>query len=544
MKVILIAIVIVTLFSEANVSAQTPEEDVKNKVSPTAYAEKISKELKDKAIITDEVSAPMAQILQVATDALGEETNTGTDCKRSAAIVGYEVAFNEYSVVGLNGLLEALKKAATQIYLLYGTKMKEAAEGGQAALDKFKEKLRESKEKLDEYLKEQRAKLKPETYITRKQQGECDVVIVSTWNRPAGTYEITMYGFCDCKRRSNGTQRGSSLLGTFAITMSGTATIGADYRKESPVLNVGTPKVSVFSNCDQCKDPAANTVTPPVTVTPVDPCTLKPPCPECKPITDEIAAGCKRLAEIDADKRRDAGVYPGMENTVAYIKGQLARLMEKKPVPTEQIEQLRQEIKDLERKMKLERFRSYGVGLEELDLKAKLQKLATDLKECAKSCGSGKAIVPPKPVNPKLDKCLVGTWKLDQTGVINIGYGMDLDLGGLVFSVEADGTGILDYSGTKPNITRRVYGGGGEAIVYTTTAVGRMLARIESAAGAITPGEPTQVATFKETSSEGQPRILRPDNFLPFGAQIAEYTCTATTLRLNTNPALSFRKAQ
>ena len=549
--IFILLILLLTQNSFAQVKP-TPTDDLKDQVtkgvSPDDWLNDIRKASGGKWNEVAKASAPMAQILQVATDAIGEKTNSGTDCKRAAATVGYQIVFDAYSTVGLQGLLDALKEAVAKIIKLRKGELEKATSGGpvggESALKKFEEKLNEEgREHMEEYIKEQLAKGKPEVFTSKVTKGNCQVVLVSIWDQAGGSYDALVYGNCKCTPQSNGTPRGSSRLGTFAVRVKGRVTVGIDFDKKSPTLNVGVPsEVTVEANCETCTKGATGTTTS--TTQPAPPqekfdfCDQKPPCKDCTQFYDRIVAACKRIKEIDYELRQRTGEFQGRENTRTYVKNEIAQLEKQGAGAAERLKAKQEELKEIEREARQAQINGYGLGLDRQELERSLTDLLKQMRECEKTkCGKAKTTTTTG-VNTasKVDPCLIGTWR-SEPGDPGI-YGG----GGIVFTVRPDGMGTMDYDALKPFVQRsQFFEDGNDTTKITGKATGQIHTDENHYISLL--GDFTSSMTLKETHPDGTTREPKLGHFFPRGDQVAHYTCNRDgTLTLFEN--MQFKKVE
>jgi hypothetical protein len=254
--------------------------------------------------------------------------------------------------------------------------------------DLVKDKIKEqAKDAVKNYIHQKLVGHPPEVFITESNGGNCRVRMVAIWDMAADTYEILVFGDCNCTPQPTGTVQGPIRLRTFLIRITGNVTVSPESTKTVPLLNVGYPKIEIKANCDcdkqktktttqptgpgttpqpgQPEGPGGTTPQPPVDVTEI--CKRKPPCKECMPIYDLIVAGCKRIAEIDAEQRDLAGQYAGAKSRGAE----------------DEAKQLAEQSRKL--------------GVERQAIEGALKDLAEQLKECEKPpCGPKKAAPPPK----------------------------------------------------------------------------------------------------------------------------------------------------
>ncbi|MGB9245016.1 MAG: hypothetical protein WCC03_16815 [Candidatus Acidiferrales bacterium] len=369
---------------------------------------------------SDTASGAMVQILQVADSAIAAAGEKGTDCQKAAANIAFQAVFDAYSGGILGGFLKAIKSALTNILNLGENGLEEYLK------DKLKEAKEAAKDAFKEWLKEQLKGKPPEVFTQETSKAGCDVKIVSTWDIAGGTYEVVITGDCHCNPIATGGLR-SAQLKTFKVVVSGTVSIDLDYNEKIPILHVDpNPKVTIEADCDSCsqkkttKQPEPPSTTPPpgtpaggggtTNQPPAVPelpkeCNLKPPCPECMPIYNQIMAACKRAKELISELRDLAGQWGGLQNRMAYAQQELDQL-KAKSAPESEIAAKTAEVTELQQEAKNLVLTALNDGIEFQKLQATLADLAKQLEECQKPpCGPKKKVEqPPTGTTPPPNK--------------------------------------------------------------------------------------------------------------------------------------------
>src|SRR5579864_3282565 len=361
-------------------------------------------------------SGAMVQILQVADSAIAAAGEKGTDCQKAAANIAFQAVFDAYSGGILGGFLKAIKSALTNILNLGENGLEEYLR------DKLKEGKEAAKDAFKEWLKEKLKGKPPEIFTQESTKAGCEVKVVSTWDIAGGTYEVVVTGECHCNPVATGGLR-SAQLKTFKVVVSGRVSIDLDYNEKIPILHVDpTPKVTVGAECESCSQRKTTTqpekpgTTPPPATPgggrgttnqpPPEPelpkeCNLKPPCPECMPIYNQILEACKRAKELISELRDLKGQWDGLQNRIAYAQQELDQLKAKNAPETE-IAAKTAELTELQQEAKNLILAALNDGIEFQKLQATLADLAKQLDECQKPpCGpKKKAVQPPTGTTP------------------------------------------------------------------------------------------------------------------------------------------------
>ena len=260
----------------------------------------------------------MAQILsQELIDFGSYQPRAG--CESAAASQAWSALADAANAGPLEGFLDAIKSALSGIKQVatFGADPEAAAEAIEAG--KLAEKaFEEAKEKGSDWLKEQLKKIwkgtPPEVFERESNRNGCKIILVAIWDKAAQTYEITIYGECDCAspvRDWAGTH--NIALKTFAIQLKGS--VVPDIVDGERVLHVGFPKITDVANCN-CK-PGVPTrplpqTSPSVPTSPAPPSSggewrkLTTSCKACQPIVDEIHAAQDARDSMDTQFRQAA----------------------------------------------------------------------------------------------------------------------------------------------------------------------------------------------------------------------------------------------
>jgi hypothetical protein len=280
--------------------------------------------------VSEKISPGMSQILsQVLIDFSSHKP--GGACPSAAANTAWNALADVANAGPLDAFLDAIKSALSGIkkvatfgadpsaaadMLSAGTAVDEYIEGlKNGGTDEAKAKL---KEKIEEYWKG-----KPVEVLTRSSgRGGCHTTVVAIWDRAASSYEVTVYGNCDCNLVPVWGGGSTVKLKAFAVQLQGSVT-PAIADDGVLVLNVGFPHITVSSNCNCDKlDHPSVTAPPPddgglVTVpgtgggtTSPGPKhdaqfwrTIKTDCPACQSIVDKIHAAQEARDKMDVEYR-------------------------------------------------------------------------------------------------------------------------------------------------------------------------------------------------------------------------------------------------
>jgi len=363
----------------------------------------------------------MVQILQVTDSAIAEAGNKGTDCQKAAANIAFQAVFDAYTGGILGGFLRAIKSALTNILGL-GKEGLEEYLGGK--LDEAEE---AAKEAFKEWVKEKLKGKPPEIFETAFTKGPCTGTVTSTWDIAAGIYKVVVKGECACNPVATGGLR-SARLKDFTVTVTGKVSIDLDYKEHMPILHVDpNPKVTVEADCESCSQPQKqkkpeNPVTPPppsttgggggtVSQPPPAPelpkeCDIKPPCPECMPIYNQIVAACNKAKGLISELRDFANQWGGLQNRIAYAQQQLDQL-NAQHASESQIAAQKAELTELQQEANNLILSALNDGIELKKLQAALTELAKQLADCNKPPCGPKTVpqrppagTPPPPVKP------------------------------------------------------------------------------------------------------------------------------------------------
>jgi uncharacterized protein YkwD len=346
--------------------------------------------------VTNKISPAMSQILGDVLIDFGSYKPVGNVCKAAAAGQAWQALADAANSGPLEGFLDAIKGALSGIkdIATFGADPSEAADMLEAhALVKkaFDDAKGKAEDDAKDYLKGKLRDIwkgkKVEVLQRTGKHGACESVLVATWDEGAGTYEIVIYGSCNCSA-VGGWAVGSAgtSLRTYAVTLTGTVT--AAISQGRGVYIIGAPKVTVFANCG-CggKDSRTAGGPGPITDGPVGP--PPPPstyegwgkvttaCKDCQPIVDQIRA---------AQDARDALTRPIMQADDETRNA--ARLLQaaspaQKPAAQAEYDAAKAVSDDLT-------MRDAGLILLE-------QKLWEKLKQCEAKCGHASSGVCPRP---------------------------------------------------------------------------------------------------------------------------------------------------
>ena len=368
----------------AIVWAQDLKGPVNKATSPDQWEKDFDDANKGKYEETDAISGPMYQILNELPAAVKDLS--GNACRRAAASRVWDVVQNAANGALPAAFLASIKSAMSNILSL----------GESEVIDFVKEK---GKDALKDLIKEKLKKQKPEMYKTTVSRGGCTVKLIAIWDKAAGTYEVYVYGDCNCTAQPYGDGR-TEKLKTFAAKFTGSARIQYDSGSQAVVVNVGHPKVQLEANCGPCRTNTSSTTSVPPTQTTTSipptqppptggttgtgPCAVAKPCPECMPIYDAIQKTCKRLEEIPDEQKQLAGQLGGATSRLNAAKssGNAA-----------DIKEAQKDIDDINKQSKKLIEQEQGLTKHRDDLMKQLG-------DCtAKKCGTGTLVQPKETPN-------------------------------------------------------------------------------------------------------------------------------------------------
>jgi len=281
--------------------------------------------------VTNKISPAMSQILGQALVDFGSYQPKGAVCNAAAAGQAWQTLADAANSGPLEGFLDAIKGALGGIkdVATFGADPEAAADllDAQALTKKaFDDAKEQGEDAAKDYLKDKLRDIwkgkKVEVLERTGKHGACETVLVATWDESAGTYEIVIYGSCNCSV-VGGWSVGSTgtALKSFAVTLTGTVT--AAIKDGAGVYIVGFPEVTVFANCGcGSKDSRTAGGPGPITDGPVTPPPPPPPpstydgwgkitttCPACQPIVDQIHAAQAARDGLTAALRDAADRY-------------------------------------------------------------------------------------------------------------------------------------------------------------------------------------------------------------------------------------------
>lgn len=284
--------------------------------------------------VDDKISPGMYQILSQAMLDFGSYRPTGGPCSAAAANAAWQSLADAANAGPVEAFLDAIKGALSGIkdVATFGADPSAAADllAPGALMDAWIQKVRESgqdalqtavKEKLEEIWKG-----RPVEVLRRQSsRGGCTTNLVAIWDRATSTYEITIYGNCNCNPVPLWGSDRTFRLKTFAVRLSGRVT--PSLRHGDMVLNVGFARATVMQNCN-CAAPGTP---PPPTPPPhaggantplqdhgisgpngqgsIDWQKLRTNCPACQPIVDRIKAAQTERDRLEPQFRDLQGHY-------------------------------------------------------------------------------------------------------------------------------------------------------------------------------------------------------------------------------------------
>ena len=202
-------------------------------------------------------------------------------------------------------------------------------------------------------------------YISRALWGDCSLAILAIWDKQAGTYEIIVYGDCDCKPIRKFMSYQQKKLKTFALRLTGTVSLKLEGDDIGFEAKSGSRAVHANCKCPSPGQPEPKELPgkpqePPaeIPIPPIPPEDITTKCKECQPIVDRIKSAHVDLKKImrDAQEAQDfylAAVKAGRKKEAAEFKVQVLQL-----------------------------------GVQRLQVERKLKDLAGQLAECEKEkCG-------------------------------------------------------------------------------------------------------------------------------------------------------------
>lgn len=513
------------------------------------------------------LTGPLRFMSAAAQNALPPYINgrEGTDCQRAAANLGYSAASDNY----LKGSFEEMSLVAGKAVY----EMVEAMSPPNTLKKLIKEAIKKGAEVLGKYILERLAKEKAEVHITKTTRENCQLVLVSIWDKAASSYELIIYGECKCTSQKCFSIRDTVVVDTFEIRLTGKIYIDVDETNESLKLKAGDPKVTI--KCDECKNNDTNgpAPKPPVTTTPPpkppppatptptprkepvsqSPCKPSPPCKECMEFYEPIVAGCDRIKEIDTELvQLEFQLKPFGERKTNAEK-ELAQLQQKS-ASVQAISAKRAQLQALEKQVNEFVAQSKKLRAEQAKLETERKNLTGQMKNCEKTrCGTGTKTTTGGNTAGKLDRCLIGTWRSEpgtygssQVGSFYMGDMLSLyNNGGLMFIVNNDGSAIFDYAQLKESINKNRYGGESEDTFETAKASGKSTAIIGTRDDLIeVRSNRTLNVTLKLTYTgyhKYSPREAAISDFFPNERSLTNFTCSGNILTLGT---IKFKKVE
>ncbi len=310
---ILVVIALVRpVLADGAATAGNPAAAVNSAKSPDAWFNDAKQSNWD---VTTKISPGMSQILgQALIDFSSYTPRAG--CESAAASQAWQALADAANAGPLEGFIDAIKSAVTGIknVATFGADPSAAAEAVEAG--KLAEKaFEEAKDKGSDWLKQRLKEIwkgKPVEVLERvSDRGGCHIILVAIWDKTAQTYEITIYGDCQCALIRDWGGSRSIALKTFAVQLRGS--VIPDIVDGERVLHVGFPKITSVALCD-CTPGGATRPLP--EVSPSTPSgeprpssgegwrKLTTTCKACQPIIDEIHAAQVARDDMDTQFRQ------------------------------------------------------------------------------------------------------------------------------------------------------------------------------------------------------------------------------------------------
>lgn len=270
--------------------------------------------------VTKHATGGMTQILAAALEGLsGYETKD--PCKGTAVSAAWYALADAWYGGPLNGFLDAIMDALGKIkdIATFGADPEAAAEMVDAGnlADQYIDSLKDQgKDAVKDKLKEIWSGKKKEVFEQTEKKGDCETYLIAIWDREAGTYDITIFGHCNCKPGPAPGAGRAAVLGAFAVHLTGL--VEPDKVDGKWLYHVRAPKIDVQANCVTCRtgqpsNAGGGSSTP---ATPEPPAGPPPPpkgddwakvttrCKACQPLVDQIQKAEKAREAMAGDYRR------------------------------------------------------------------------------------------------------------------------------------------------------------------------------------------------------------------------------------------------
>ena len=329
-----------------SVSAIDPNPDVDKGTKPGDWIYEVVGANKDKWDIRAEkipltnyvipfrgLSPGMLKILETGIKQ-GADWNPQGVCDAAAVNQGWSGLSN--SMVGGAGLAAVLEGVGLIQNIMGAQKLPSIT------FEKIEKKIREAiKEGAKDKIKELFKGIKPEVYISRALWGDCSLAILAIWDKEAGTYEIIVYGDCDCKSIRTFMSYQQKKLKTFALRLTGTVSLKLE--GDDIAFEARSGSKAVHANCKcpssgaagqpEPKEPPDKPQEPPaeIPVPSIPPEDITTKCKECQSIVDDIKRAHAERKKImrDAQEAQDfylAAVKAGRKKEASEFKVQVLQL--------------------------------------------------------------------------------------------------------------------------------------------------------------------------------------------------------------------------
>ena len=479
------------------------------------------------------LTGPLSHLSAVATKSLSEKWKEGTDCQRASGYVAFVAASDTY----LKRSLQEMAKGSTKAVVNLIEGLSPATTLKKIIVELSKEGIKQATKRIQDLL----AKEKDEVHVSTTTKENCQIVMVSIWHRSSSTYDVFIYGNCNCTILKSFTTREQIRVSTFEVRMQGKAYVDIDETQTSLVLKVEDPTtVSVNAECDTCKTATTgkpDTPKPPVETPPepnpptqkpttptADPCKMLPPCDACKAIYDRIVAKCNRLKAIPGEILHVPGERDSNKNRQDYARREIAEA--EKQGATAKANKAKEDFKQLEKEAEAIEAKSNDLRTEPGRIQAELTSLTAELKTCEKDrCGKTAT----GNQSSVLDPCLVGSWVSQTSTKIDGAVGA----AGIKMTVEKDRTITIVYDGMEA----WTYGTGESQVLqsWKGTATGH----ISAGNGVIIQQSVAKSNDLTATTTQRGQATTRKNNQLGIvivPAPIVNlYQCNETTLRIQSN---------
>jgi hypothetical protein len=280
----------------------------------------------DKWHVESKPSGPMAQILAAVMERLNGY-KSGNPCKDTAVSAAWYAVADGYYAGQIGGFEDAILGALSKIkdIATFGADPSEAADTVEAGklVDEYVKTLRdEGLDRVKDKLKELWSGAKKEVYKSDWDQGNCHAQLISIWDPQAGTFEVTVFGNCDCNYGPAPEAFGRpARLKAFAVRVEGVIEPAKEHGNW--VFVVRPRSVTVNAPCGCTTNSNSSQTAPTPTPEPPPPPTppqgdgwskVKTDCAACQPIVDKIHDLAQQRVDMERDFRTAATILQAAQS--------------------------------------------------------------------------------------------------------------------------------------------------------------------------------------------------------------------------------------